>query len=270
MSYRALQGSPKFPVGTAPCPLLAASPWQGAGCFFMGICLFQAGKTEVFFCTLAAKWEMWLGKATSPRPPAPWHTPANATRVPVSLTPNPTHMVFAVAWAAGRSWRRGWMMPCKGAFPSASCPPALPCPEAAWLSLLTLPIGSRLLGLTAALILAIPWKESFSITQLSAEPSACQLCLLTRVAGVPQQHTPAPARPGLPVPAFCTPKPHTRLPSLLGTFQPGTPNFLVSWLEWATWPSCMATPGVSLSSGVAEHSTGRHLFFLPCRPHPHV
>lgn len=58
MSYRALQGSPKSPVGTAPFPLLATSPWQGAGCFFMGICLFQAGKTEVFFCTLAAKWGM--------------------------------------------------------------------------------------------------------------------------------------------------------------------------------------------------------------------
>lgn len=91
--------------------------------------------------------------------------------------------------------------------------PALPHPKAARLSLLTLPFGSCSFGLAAALILAIPWKESFSITQLAAKPSACQLCLLTCVAGVPQQHTPAPARPGLPVPAFCTPMPHTRLPS---------------------------------------------------------
>lgn len=162
---------------------------------------------------------------------------------------------------------------CPARVPSLGLLPTLPflaCPEAAWLSLLTLPIGSCLLGLTAALILAIPWKESFSITQLSAEPSACQLCLLTRVAGVPQQHTPAPAQPGLPVPAFCTPKPHTRLPSPLGTFQPGTPNSVVSWLEWATWPSCAATPGASISSGVTEDSTGVHLSFLPCRPHPHV
>lgn len=161
---------------------------------------------------------------------------------------------------------------CPARVPSPRPPahPALPCPEAAWLSLLTLPIGSCLLGLTAALILAIPWKESFSITQLSAEPSACQLCLLTRVAGVPQQHTPAPAQPGLPVPAFCTPKPHTRLPSPLGTFQPGTPNSVVSWLERATWPSCMATPGASPSSGVTEHSTRGHLSSLPGRLHPHV
>lgn len=105
MSYRALQGFPKSPVGTGPCPLLATSPWQGAGCFFMGICHFQAGKTEVFFCTLAAKWGMWLGKAIPSRPPAPWHPPVSATRVPVSPSPNPTRKVFAIAWAVGRSWQ---------------------------------------------------------------------------------------------------------------------------------------------------------------------
>lgn len=161
---------------------------------------------------------------------------------------------------------------CPARVPSPRPPahPALPCPEAASLSLLTLPIGSCLLGLTAALILAIPWKESFSITQLSAEPSACQLCLLTRVAGVPQQHTPAPAQPGLPVPALCTPNTHSRLPSLLGTSQPGTPNPLVPRLEWPTWPSCMTISGASPSAGVTENSTGGHLSFLPCGPHPHV
>lgn len=107
----------------------------------------------------------------------------------------------------------GGRSPARMPSPRPLAHPALPHPKAARLSLLTLPFGSCSFGLAAALILAIPWKESFSITQLAAKPSACQLCLLTCVAGVPQQHTPAPARPGLPVPAFCTPMPHTRLPS---------------------------------------------------------
>lgn len=109
------------------------------------------------------------------------------------------------------------------------------------LSLLTLPFGSCSFGLTAALILAIPWKESFSITQLAAEPSACQLCLLPRVAGVPQQHTPAPARPGLPVPASCTPKPHAWLPSFPPpprAINPGTPKSHSATAAEAAW--CMA------------------------------
>lgn len=134
---------------------------------------------------------------------------------------------------AGGSWK-----PCE-CLPPAH--PALPCPEAAPLSLLTLPFGSCLFGLAAALILAIPWKESFSITQLTAKPSACQLCLLTRVAGVPQQHTPAPAQPGLPVSAFCTPKPHTRLLYPLGTSNPDTPEF------------CFATAGVGVLSRLHIH-----------------
>lgn len=147
---------------------------------------------------------------------------------------------------AGQLAGAGGGCPARVPSPRPPAHPALSCPEAAWLSLLTLPIGSCLLGLTAALILAIPWKESFSITQLSAEPSACQLCLLTRVAGVPQQHTPAPAQPGLPVPAFCTPKPHTRLPSPLGTFQPGS-------------QFCCVVAGVGNLAQLYGHPWGFHL-----------
>lgn len=148
--------------------------------------------------------------------------------------------------------------------------PALPCLEAPRLSLLTLSFGSCSFGLPAALILAIPWKESFSITQLTEKPSACQLCLLTRVAGMPQQHTPAPAQPGLPVPAFCTLKPHTRLPSPLGTFHPGTPKFqpAMAGVGSLGWHSGTATLVASALLGVTRSTRGR-LSSSPCRP-PHA
>lgn len=164
----------------------------------------------------------------------------------------------------GRSWRGG-----SAGRVLSPWPPALPCPEAIRLSLLTLPFGSCSFGLSAALISAIPWKESFSITQLAVKPSACQLCLLTRVAGVPQQHTPAPAQPALPVPVFCTPKPHTRLLFPLGTFHVGTPEFRrATCLEQAPRPGNpgMVTLAAPASPGVIVTSTSV-LFTLQSPPH---
>lgn len=234
----------------------------------MSIFLFQAGETEVFTCTLAAKQGMWLGRAIPPRSPAPRHPPAGATTVPIGLSPNPPPRCLQLP--VGVAGIGGGGSPGRVPSPQPPAHPALPCLEAAQLSLLTLPFGSCSFGLTAALILVIPWKESFSITQLAAKPSACQLCLLTRVPGVPQQHTPAPAQPGLPVPAFCTPKPHSRLPSPLGTFHPGTPEFRcatagVGTLAWQPWPGCTAAPAAFTSSGAIVHSTSV-LFTLqtPC------
>lgn len=233
MSYRALQGSPNLLRALLPAPCWQLAPGREQAVSSWAFVFSSLGKQRYFSAHSQPSGRCGCEKLFPPgsllhgipQPVPPGCQSAFPQILPARCLRLPGHL----AGAGG-----GGGCPARVPSPRPPAHPALPCPEATWLSLLTLPIGSCLLGLSAALILAIPWKESFSITQLSAEPSACQLCLLTRVAGVPQQHTPAPARPGLSVPAFCTPNPHTRLPSLLGTFQPGTPNSVVSWLEWAT------------------------------------
>lgn len=113
-----------------------------------------------------------------------------------------------------------------------------------------LPFGSCSLGLTAALILAIPWKESFSITQLTAKLSACQLCLLPRVAGVPQQHTPAPAQPGLSQPPA-----HPNL-------TPGSRPLLAHLI--LALPNCAAGAASAFSGGIVH---GTSVLLVLQNPH---
>lgn len=254
----------------------------------MGIALFQAGETEVFLCTLAAKMGMWLGRAMPPPPDPRTHgtpqpvPPRCQSAFPKSCPPpTPPRGVFHCRCGWRESEGGGGGSPARMPSPRPPARPALPCPEAARMSLLTPPPRPPPLWL----LLVWPhccFNFSNSLERVIFHNSARSeaLCLPALPSHTCCWRAPAahactcPARPACPS-LLHTKASHPAPVPPLARFILTLPNSVVARLKQAPWPgnlgpSCLATPVASASSGVIVHSTRGRLSSSPCRPRQHV
>lgn len=147
-------------------------------------------------------------------------SPAAATAVPIPLSPNTI-----------RHWHaHGGGSPLLASCPCCpSSPRGCPCSPPLWLLL--------------------PWPRSRfnfsnSLERVLFHNSACSEALCLPALPSPTCCWRAPAAhactcPARPVPASCTPKPHARLPSPPGTFNPGTPELCCGSSLCLFWRHCV-------------------------------